>query len=278
MIQRKVHRYGWVKDKLDHRDAIKATYTRVLDLPEFASCYDLLLSPYDQEQEGSCISNATGQGVAAAYDHAGFGGVFPNDDPPSRHFIYYGIRQIENTGDEDCGGQVRDGIKAVAKWGVCGEKLWSYDQANFAPKPSEAAYAEALNHKAIKYERVSQDINSLKAVIANEGLPIIFGMEVFDYFESEEMSQNGLMHMPGFLQSAIGGHCIIACEFDDNKRFDDVRCGVGGFRVMNSWGGQWGCKDKPGTFWMPFKFITNHGLCSDFWTVQKETPVLKLAA
>ena len=45
---------------------------------------------------------------------------------PSRLFIYYNERAIEHSVDSDSGAQIRDGIKSVAKQGDCPETEWPY--------------------------------------------------------------------------------------------------------------------------------------------------------
>ena len=88
---------------------------------------------YDQGQLGSCTANA----IAAAVD-------FQNHRQdqqwltPSRLWIYYQERVIEGTVSQDSGAQIRDGMKAVAKLGVCPETDWPYDIGTFADKPPQA--------------------------------------------------------------------------------------------------------------------------------------------
>ena len=59
---------------------------------------------------------------------------------PSRLFIYYNERVIEHTVQTDSGAMIRDGIKSVAKKGVCPEDDWPYDISKFTHKPSAKAY------------------------------------------------------------------------------------------------------------------------------------------
>ena len=57
----------------------------------------------------------------------------------SRIFIYYNERVIEHTVNEDSGAMIRDGIKTLAKQGVCTEKRWPYNIKVFTKKPTPAA-------------------------------------------------------------------------------------------------------------------------------------------
>jgi hypothetical protein len=38
---------------------------------------------------------------------------------------------------------IRDGMKRIAKLGVCSEDTWPYDIAKFTKRPTKKAYAEA---------------------------------------------------------------------------------------------------------------------------------------
>ena len=66
---------------------------------------------------------------------------------PSRLFIYYNERNMEDTVNYDSGAQIRDGIKSVSKQGVCPETMWPYDIAKFTEKPDNECYEEAKNTK-----------------------------------------------------------------------------------------------------------------------------------
>ena len=49
---------------------------------------------------------------------------------------------------------IRDGIKTLAKQGVCPEKLWPYVISRYAVKPSAACYSNAATHMITSYERL----------------------------------------------------------------------------------------------------------------------------
>ena len=56
---------------------------------------------------------------------------------PSRLFSYWNERNMEGTVAQDAGAFIRDGIKSVAKDGVCRESDWAYDISAFATRPSD---------------------------------------------------------------------------------------------------------------------------------------------
>ena len=63
--------------------------------------------------------------------------------------------------------------------------------------------------------------------------------------------------MPKPDEKLLGGHAVMAVGYDDTTEV---------FVIRNSWGNKWGDK---GYFYMPYKFITNTDLASDFWVVEK---------
>ena len=78
--------------------------------------------------------------------------------------IYYNERVIEGTVDSDAGAMLRDGIKTLAKQGVCADKTWPYQREQFADKPPAPAYREGLQHQALSYLRLAQDAWQMKEI------------------------------------------------------------------------------------------------------------------
>ena len=206
---------------------------------------------YDQGQLGSCVGN----GVAAAIEFEQIKEKDPNYFTPSRLFVYYGARLIENTVKSDSGAQIRDGIKVVVNSGVCKETTWPYDIIKFTKKPTATAYKEALKYKALVYSAVVQDQNSVKQCLAN-GDVIVFGFTVYSSFESQAVATTGIMPMPAPNEKVLGGHCSVVVGYDDTKQMMIIR---------NSWGSGWGDK---GYFYMPYNFFFSN-LTSDFWSIKK---------
>ena len=250
-MTRKITGYGWIPQLPDLRDA-RLAVPKVTDLPPSVDLSkDAAMPPiYDQGQLGSCTANA----IAAAVD---FENHRQNKEfvTPSRLWIYYQERVIENTVEQDAGASIRDGMKAVSKLGVCPETDWSYDIATFAKKPPQSDYVSALKDTVLRYEAATQELFALKSVLAS-GLPIVFGFSVYESFEGNAVAKTGVMPMPSPKESMIGGHACVLVGYDD---------AVDRFIVRNSWGTEWG---KGGYFQMPYQYPTNTSLASDFWAVQ----------
>lgn len=254
--------YGWKPDLPDYRDHVYGVEKRKKTIPPK---YDLSVdnggsdSKYAVQDQGA-LGSCTGNGIAASMAvcdiiesmKSGNVKVFN----PSRLFIYYNERVIENTVNEDAGAMIRDGIKSVNKLGVCREDLCPYDITKFTEKPSDQSYQEAQYHQALSYQRiVNNDINTMKNVIAS-GYPFVFGFSVYESFESDEVAKTGIVPIPQQTEKLLGGHCVVAVGYDDEKKL---------FKCRNSWGTDWG---SGGYFFLPYDYLGNPNLSDDFWTIK----------
>jgi C1A family cysteine protease len=208
---------------------------------------------YDQGNLGSCTANA----IAAAYqfDHSRQKlGAFA----PSRLFIYYNERVLENSVNSDDGATIRDGMKILGNGdkgiGVCSEWRWPYIISKFAQMPNDECYRVAKRDQALQYSTVRQVPAQLKGCLA-DGFPIVFGFTVYSSFM--DIGSDGVMQMPQPYDNVEGGHAVLCVGYDDSKQ---------SYIVRNSWGSKWGIK---GYFYMPYNYMHNADLCDDFWSIRK---------
>ena len=247
--------YGWVRDLPDARDfAYAAPLARFpKGLPASVDLRSKCPPIYNQGQLGSCTAN----GIAAAIEFDQMR-EHKHAYAPSRLFIYYNERAIEGTINQDSGAQIRDGIRSVATLGAPPETLWPYDIAKFTKRPSASAYKAAKKDLVSVYSRVAQDLTQMQGCLA-EGFPFVFGVTVYDSFESSAVARSGIVPMPTTAETVVGGHCIVAVGYDNADRM---------FTIRNSWGNGWGLK---GYCKMPFEYFLTPHLASDFWTVRTIT-------
>ena len=255
-MPRKIQRYGWIPDLPDHRDFLYAAPIPTLRaLPTSIDLSPQCPPVYDQGQLGSCTGNA----IAGAIHFDRLKQNIQPDFIPSRLFIYYNERDMEGTVGTDSGAQIRDGIKSVAGQGVCPEDPpppdWSYDISQFATKPPADCYQAALQHTIKVYSRLPQDLTQMRGCLAS-GYPFVFGFTVYESFEGEEVARTGHAPMPAPGEAVVGGHAVVAVGYDDSQQ---------AFLVRNSWGAGWGLK---GYFTLPYAYLTQRGLSSDFWTIR----------
>jgi C1A family cysteine protease len=247
----RVSRFGWLPDLPDHRDQRYTAPVEVLGvLPVKTDLRPQCPPVYDQGQLGSCTANA----IAGVIEFDRLKQKLA-DFTPSRLFIYYNERVIEHSVDSDSGAQIRDGIKSVAKQGDCPETEWPYVVARFKTKPPKQCYVDALKYKIVSYQRVAQTLSQLKGCLAS-GYPFVFGFSVYESFESTVVARTGHASLPKSGEAVIGGHAVAGVGYDDTKQR---------FIARNSWGARWGMK---GYFTLPYAYVTDASLASDFWTVR----------
>ena len=247
---RPVQRFGWVPDLPDARDFLFSASEQVLaSLPKKVDLRSKMPPIYDQGQLGSCTANAIS--AAFEFDQVSEG---LKDFMPSRLFIYYNERSIEGTVDTDSGAMIRDGIKSVAKLGVCDETVWPYDISRFTEKPSKKAYDAAARHQATLYRRVTGNLHQMQGCLAS-GYPFVFGFSVYESFMSDQVAKTGEVPLPPRNEQLVGGHAVVAVGYDDK---------IQRFIVRNSWGTGWGMK---GYCTMPYGYLTDPGIASDFWAI-----------
>lgn len=242
--------YGWQPDLPDHRDLVyKKIAPRAAKLP---ASIDLSLgcSPVeDQGRLGSCTANA----LVGALEFLEKKDAVPATDL-SRLFLYYNERAIEGTVGDDSGAFLRDGIKSLAKQGVCSEAAWPYAIADFTKKPSPACYTAAKKHKILSYHRL-ETVDEMRTCLA-DGYPFVFGFTVYDAFESAAVAKSGVLNLPKPAERVVGGHAVMAVGYNDKQKR---------FLVRNSWAADWG---KKGYFTMPYAYLGDRNRSDDFWTIR----------
>ncbi len=248
IYQKQERVYDWVPDKPDPRDKMFKPKIAHIDVPVNIDLGSVAPPIRDQQNEGSC----TGHGITRIFDTTFFKqhGIFLN---PSPQFCYWLERVFEGDPKVDGGAQIRDGIKCLAKTGVCSEALWPYLITNMFTKPNKAAFAEAAKNKILTYESIT---GLTQAHQANaEGFSVVFGFEVYESFESVQTAKTGIVTMPKKNEKFLGGHCVVK-----EGKIGATKMNI----TANSWGTGWGLK---GRFLMPDAYMAS-SMCSDFWAVK----------
>jgi C1A family cysteine protease len=237
--------------KIKKEDKSNLTFlklNKVKNLPTTVDLRPRMPVVFDQGELGSC----TAQALCALIS-------FLNPQKPlySRLFLYYVERLFENNVSIDSGASLSDGIKALEQFGVCRETSWYYNINNFAVNPPNNCYVEAALNKV----DVSQTINigdslgNLKTAL-NQGHPFVCGISIYASFESQVVAETGIVSMPKKGEQFLGGHAILIVGYNEKTRRWIAR---------NSWGSSWGDK---GYFYLPYAYLLNNNLCSDFWTIK----------
>jgi len=247
--------YGYLKDKLDPSD-IRFKAVRSIDdspvFPEKVSLRDKFKElPYDQGSLGACSAHAA-LGIFT-YEHGG--------GPFSRLALYYWERELEGTINEDSGAYLRDAIKILNTKGIGLEEHWPYDISKFTIEPPPIELQEGALNKITQYFSLDDgDPNDYRQCLA-DGYPFMIGIQIFESFESEEVSKTGVVPMPGDRERCLGGHAVAVIGYDENFRGTNKRY----YEVRNSWGKDWG---DHGHFWIPAEYLENNSLGTDAWTIR----------
>lgn len=256
-------KYGWRRDRPDIRDfkferMVKLKALRTASLPSHVYLRRFCSEVTDQGSLGSCTANALTNLLEFNECAAGRGGAQFKD--LSRLFVYYNERMLEGATGQDAGAELRDGIKTLAVQGVCAETEWPYVENKFAMLPTVQCYADALPYRIHSYYTMNT-LTDMRVCLAN-GNAFVFGFTVYESFESDTVANTGIVPMPKAREQVLGGHAVMAMGYNDAQQR---------FLIKNSWGKHWGLKGElGGYFTMPYEYISNSALASDFWTVVKD--------
>jgi C1A family cysteine protease len=200
----------------------------------------------DQKELGSCVCNSAALMIST---------MTKNKIHPSRLLLYALSRIYDNTSlDQDSGTTVRTTCKMIQKYGICVERLYSYNINNFTNIPPLNVFKESTILKNFTYYSVNQDLQSLKHCLVSYNQPITFGILVYNSFMTDSVAQTGIVPMPDVNnEELLGGHCITMVGYDDTKSW---------FICANSWGTNWG---KKGLFYLPYDYVLDTNLSSDFF-------------
>lgn len=245
-----VYKLGWQPDAAGVKDRSIINNRRVTASPINPSSDLRGKMPVitSQGDLGSC----TGQGVGAVLDvaHKMAGGSSFFD--PSKLFLYYQARVMEETVNQDAGAQIRDVVAGALKFGSPRERTWPYIISRFAWKPSAAAYTEGLRYQALNAYKCST-IDDIKRALSS-GLPVVFGVPVYrSIFDLK--GPDATIQMPKVNERQVGGHCMVFSGHNDAGGY---------FLVRNSWGKEWGNK---GYCKMPYKYAEKFRLGLDAWVI-----------
>jgi C1A family cysteine protease len=245
-------KFGWVKDAPDKRDKLYSTSLKVAKrLPSAVDLRKELPPVYDQGNINGCTANA----IAAAIEFDEIHQSMKDRFVPARLFIYYNERAMEGTVDKDAGGQIRDGIKSIARQGVPHEGLWPYEVKLVKVKPKSPCYAQARRYRTVSYFRMMHHLDELRSCLAS-GFPFVFGIKVYASFVGQQVANTGVVDMPKKGEKTAGLHAALACGYDDSAQR---------FLVRNSYGTDWG---MDGYFTIPYAYLLDPKLAHDFWTLR----------
>jgi hypothetical protein len=221
----------------------------------------------DQGQQGSCTGHGTTGALMWSYKAKRNAAV-----QLSPAFAYFQARVIEASVKEDAGAEIRDVIKAAAKFGVSLEQYAPYNPNKLTTSVSARAMNNATSHQVgLGYyrcddpkggDRTKTVDNMLRALNAKMG--IVDGFSWFSCLDTAEVDNTGVMPVPTAKDRLEGGHCTWTCYADIPSRVF-VKQGSYG----NKYGGKHPVTGERGYHIMPFDYVIK-GICDDIWAITHE--------
>lgn len=196
-----------------------------------------------QGQQGSCLSHS----LVAVMEYFMKQNNVPSPDL-SEQFLYYNARKEANMENENAGTNVVASVATLIRDGICSEEMWPYTEEALYVEPSKEAYDDAQLRKVVKAYNVPNDIETIKAVLA-EGYPVVFAVRLFNSFTD---GLNGFIPMPSKedLQSERDDqhslHAMVLCGFNEENKV---------FKVRNSWGTDFG---DNGYCYLPYQYFEQY--------------------
>lgn len=238
---------AWYGCKPDEDKSGPHLDTTGVEVPDYASLFEWFPPVMNQSASGSCTAHGTLN--AARYYIRRSAGV-DQDFDLSRLQLYWDSRALEGTTDKDEGAQIANVVKTLAEKGVGHESLWPFNLTKLFTPPPPEIYTDANNYKAVIFNRVKPDAQSVRQAITL-GHPVIAGLQIFEGFESAETAATGFVPMPLRGEVFISGHCITFGGFDPTHII-----------ARNQWGADWGAG---GNCYFEDAYLTEFG--SDFWSL-----------
>lgn len=168
--------------------------------------------------------------------------------------------------------EIRDGLIAAAKYGVCQKSLFNPGLSNYGAtiEPPENAIDEARSRKIQKgklrwaYKHFLENyVAEWKAYIA-DGYPVILGFQTTDDYHG--INKFDPIHpIPTSRSNSSNGHAVVIVGYDDDKNCGSG--GIGAFKIRDSRGNSFA---KDGHWWLPYTLAESH-IIMDSWTVTELT-------
>jgi len=188
--------------------------------------------PGNQGTQSSCVGWATAYALKSYQEKVEMDWALNTPEHLfSPSFIY---NQIKQPGG---GSLPNEALDLAVHSGVATLATMPYINSDDQSQPSAEAIAEAGHYKASSWAALGT-VQDIKATLANRN-PVVIGITVYPQLQQLQGVNSVYNNYSG---SSLGGHAITIVGYDD-ERFG------GAFKVINSWGTDWG---DNGYFWLPY--------------------------
>ena len=172
----------------------------------------------------------------------------------------------------DCfgGSRIKDIMEFFKKAGNCLANDYDFDPNNCSEKPTPDIVRKAKKYRIDDYftlfkskEKNKNKLNVMRLVLSKEK-PVVIGMKLKNNFLNLKKSSDEEEFFGGSWWPKIGdttyagGHAMVVVGYDDyyykNRRGND-KMKQGAFKLMNSWGKEWG---ENGFIWVRYDYFFEH--------------------
>ncbi len=175
--------------------------------------------------------------------------ILQYEDPQwtgSKLFLYYNERVVEGCERSDLGRLLGDGVRALARQGVCSESAWPFRTDQVDVQPSNACYQEAEASRAWAIYSLPNDMESMKHCLA-AGWPFLVGVAVYPSWDAPRASRE-VIPWPAAGEVSLGGTAAVCVGYDD-------RLGV------------WRMRGRRGYFTLPYRYLLDSSMSTELWVV-----------
>ncbi|CAN5578665.1 hypothetical protein BH11BAC2_BH11BAC2_15640 [soil metagenome] len=213
-------------------------------MPESVSLEKYCPQRLNQGQQGSCVGWGSTY-AARTILQARASEQDPNTVAFSPAYVYNQIHL------EDCqGSYILKAMEVMQENGALPFEKFKYTDQDCNRKPNSMERKEASAFKIKGADRLSKngddyktDLLAIKQHLV-QGAPVVVGMMVGGTFMQEMLGQKiWIPSKEDYDMRGFGGHCMCVVGYDDYME-------GGAFRIMNSWGEEWGEK---GLAWIRYK-------------------------
>jgi C1A family cysteine protease len=217
-------------------------------LPSSVDLYQNFPPIGNQGQYGTCVAWACGYNLRS-YMYAKINGLTTADmyneaNVFSPKDLFYAIPSDQR--GSDCNGTTFEAaLDIMVSRGIAKMNVVPYESVgDCTASPQSSWTADAGNYKILDYRQIDENVENLKRYLY-QGKAIVFGAKLGDEF----MNASGDIVLTSQTYNYSGQHAyhaMILCGYDDNKGAN------GAFKVVNSWGEDWG---NGGFIWVDYNYF-----------------------
>ena len=219
----------------------------------------------NQGAYGTCVAWAVGYNLKTALEAMDKGHSTSDLTSPSRQFspkdLFWSIPNSDK-GDNCNGTGFEPAMDVMINRGIATMQSVPYDGLGNCNQSNTGGEAEASGYQISNYRKIEVSVNTIKSYIA-DNRPVAVGAKLGDNFmqwnSDDILSSHSSFNNVG--QHAY--HAMVAIGYDDNMG------PRGAFRVLNSWGQDWG---DIGYIWVDYDFFVSPEFCfAAFVATNKES-------